>query len=129
MSYDQTNVQLANVVQRPLASNLISRVGYLINDRYDQFGRHLGLDVYDLRNINQNHATAQAKAVAVIEMWIESRGRQSWVELKEKLITFQCQGIVQIIEEEFPSETSSSPKILCRFSANEVFLQEKEKNK
>nr|XP_047131400.1 NLR family CARD domain-containing protein 4-like isoform X2 [Hydra vulgaris] len=117
MSYEQTNVQLANVVQRPLASNLISRVGYLINDRYDQFGRHLGLDVYDLRNINQNHATAQAKAVAVIEMWIESRGRQSWVELKEKLITFRCLAIVQIIEKEFPLETSL-PEISFGFSAN-----------
>ncbi|XP_047131353.1 NACHT, LRR and PYD domains-containing protein 6 [Hydra vulgaris] len=118
MSYEQTNVQLANVVQRPLASNLISRVGYLINDKYDQFGCHLGLDVYDLRNINQNHATAQAKAVAVIEMWIESRGRQSWVELKEKLITFRCLAIVQIIEKEFPLETASIPEISFGFSAN-----------
>nr|XP_047129604.1 protein NLRC5-like [Hydra vulgaris] len=76
------------------------------------------LDVYALRNINQNHATAQAKAVAVIEMWIESRGRQSWVELKEKLITFRCLAIVQIIEKEFPLDSSNPLDVASRANVN-----------
>ncbi|XP_047131430.1 uncharacterized protein LOC105850100 [Hydra vulgaris] len=87
---EQLKIKLKNenVVQSSVASNFIARVGYLISDRYNLFGRHLGLNDYDLRNINHDHASAQAKAVAVIDKWIESNGKQSWVQLKEKLITF-----------------------------------------
>nr|XP_047131735.1 uncharacterized protein LOC105845953 isoform X2 [Hydra vulgaris] len=87
--------------QFPLTQIIVGRVGYLIGDKFDSFGRRLGLSQYDVSNINTDERNAQAKAVAVINMWIERNGISKWEQLKKELLLFECKNTVEIIENEF----------------------------
>ncbi|XP_065643309.1 uncharacterized protein LOC136075023 isoform X2 [Hydra vulgaris] len=84
-----------------LTSKIVGRVGYFIGGKFDSFGRHLNLSQYDVSNIKTDENTAQAKAVAVIDMWIEHNGISKWEQLKIELLSFGHKNTVEIIEKEF----------------------------
>ncbi|XP_065643553.1 NACHT, LRR and PYD domains-containing protein 3-like isoform X2 [Hydra vulgaris] len=84
-----------------LTSKIVGRVGHFIGGKFDSFGRHLNLSQYDVSNIKTDEKTAQAKAVAVIDMWIERNGISKWEQLKIELLSFGHKSTVEIIEKEF----------------------------
>ncbi|XP_065643248.1 uncharacterized protein LOC136074994 isoform X2 [Hydra vulgaris] len=85
----------------PLTPKIVGRVGYLIGDKFDSFGRHLGLSQYDVNNIKADERTALARAVAVLDMWIERNGISNWEQLKKELLLCEYKNTVKIIENEF----------------------------
>ncbi|XP_047122318.1 uncharacterized protein LOC100212684 [Hydra vulgaris] len=87
--------------QFPLTSKIVERVAYLIGDKYGSFGRHLGLDQYDIKIIKNDEQSTQARATAVIDLWIELNHISKWEQLKKELISFKRINTVEIIEKEF----------------------------
>ncbi|XP_065643513.1 uncharacterized protein LOC136075123 [Hydra vulgaris] len=99
LSKDISNT--GNDKQFALTSKIVGRVGYFIGGKFDMFGRHLGLSQYDISNIDADKQNAQAKAVAVIDMWIEYNKISKWEQLKKELLLFKHENTVEEIEKEF----------------------------
>ncbi|XP_065643556.1 NACHT, LRR and PYD domains-containing protein 3-like isoform X3 [Hydra vulgaris] len=98
-----------NDIQFLLTPKIVGRVGHFVGGKFDSFGRHLNLSQYDVNNIKTDEKTAQAKAVAVIDMWIERNGISKWEQLKIELLSFGHKNTVEIIEKEFLINNSSNP--------------------
>ncbi|XP_065643529.1 uncharacterized protein LOC136075133 [Hydra vulgaris] len=90
-----------NDYQILLTHQIIGRVGHFIGVKFDLFGRHLGLSGHDVSNIDADKHNAQAKAIAVIDMWIERNGISKWEQLKKELLLFGHKNTVEIIEKDF----------------------------